>query len=323
MKKYILLYGDKKTEDIVCITNMFKNSKKINLGWTDFDNNNNMKIIDELIKDNIKQIIFLGLEVGWDILVKNIREKYSDIKIKIICNTQDSLLYYDYERENFLKLLQLSKENIIDSIGFLKRGQYELYKKLGYKCIYLMQNFTLEPEEKKQIKNKNDIIDIGIYPLNYTWDKNIFNQLCISKFIDNSKLNYNLLDDRMEEFINTMGINGKADRIEKIDKNSLIDKVIKNDINISCSFTEYFHTIFFVSMEQGVPCLIGNTSDLFEENQELKNYVVTLAEDNPIENAKNVKRCLENRERIIQLYKEWKSKYNEKAKKSIEAFIEK
>lgn len=88
MEKYILLYGDKKPEDNICITNMFKNSKQINLGWTDFDYNNNMKTIEDVYKNGIKQFIFSGLEIGWDKLIKDIKEKYKDIKIKIICNTR-------------------------------------------------------------------------------------------------------------------------------------------------------------------------------------------------------------------------------------------
>ena len=323
MKKYILLYGDKKLEDNICIKNMFENTKKINLGWTDFDESSNMKLLEDIIEKGTKQLIFLGLEIGWDKLIKNIKEKYQDIKVKVICNTQDSLLYYEYERENFFKLLQLSEEKLIDDIAFLKKGQYEVYKELGYKCSYLRQNYILQTKIKKYIKVKNDIIDIGIYPLNYTWDKNIFNQLCIPKFIENSNLNYNVLDERMKEFLTTMNIKNKEDKLEKIDENSLIDKVVKNDITISCAFTEYFHPLFFISMEQGVPCLIGNTSDLFEDGEELKKYVVTLSEDNPIMNAKNVMKCLENRDKIIELYKEWKQNYNRLAQESIEAFIEK
>ena len=323
MKKYILLYGDKKLEDNICITNMFENTKKIHLGWTDFDYNNNIKLIEEMIGKGIKQFIFLGLEIGWDKLIRNIKENYKDINVKVICNTQDSLLYYEYERENFFKLLQMSKENVIDDIAFLRKGQYEVYQELGYKCSYLRQNYILKPEKKKKIKAKNERIDIGIYPLNYTWDKNIFNQLCIPKFIENSHLNYNMLDERMKEFLNTMEINSREDRIEKIDEDNIIDKVIKNDINISCAFTEYLHPLFFISMEQEVPCLIGNTSDLFDEGEELKKYVVTLSEDNPILNAKNVMNCIENREKIISLYKQWKQNYNKIAEESIKAFIEK
>ena len=58
MKKYILLYGDKKPEDNICLTNMFKSNKKINLGWTDLDINSINKIVDHLVKDGYEEIIF-------------------------------------------------------------------------------------------------------------------------------------------------------------------------------------------------------------------------------------------------------------------------
>ena len=60
MKKYILFYGNKKVEDNICITNMFKESKLINLGWTEIDYNYNIKIISEEIEKGVEQIIFLG-----------------------------------------------------------------------------------------------------------------------------------------------------------------------------------------------------------------------------------------------------------------------
>lgn len=326
MEKYILLYGDKKPEDNICITNMLKNNKQINLGWTEFDNNKNMKEIDELINNGINQIIFSGLEIGWNNLIRDVRKKYSDIKIKIICNTLDSLLYYDYERNNFFDLLKLSKENIIDDIAFLRKGQYEVYKKLGYKCSILKENYILEEDKKIKVKEKNKTIDIGIYPLNYTWDKNIFNQLCISKYIKNSNLNYNEIDERMKDFVDTMKINSTSDKIEKIDEKSIQEKVVKNDINIAAAFTEYFHTIFWISMEQGIPCIVGNTMDVFgdsKEEKELEQYIITKAEDNNFTNSKLVTKCLDNKERIMELYKNWKEQYNKEAKKSIDAFIEK
>ena len=164
MKKYILLYGDKKKEDNIVLKNMFKNTKQINLGWTDFDYNNNIKIIEEEIKNGLDQIIFSGLEIGWDKLVKFIKEKYPKITIKVICNTLDSLLYYEYERENFFKLLKLSKQGLVDDIAFLRKGQYLVYNSLGYKTSYLMQNYILREDKKKEIKKKNDIIDIRNIP---------------------------------------------------------------------------------------------------------------------------------------------------------------
>lgn len=325
MEKYILLYGDKKPEDNICITNMFNQNKQINLGWTDFDHNKNMKTIDELIDSGVKQIIFSGLEIGWDKEIKDIKEKYPDVKIKVICNTQDSLLYYDYERQNFFNLLELSKKNIIDDIAFLRKGQYEVYKSLGYKCSFLRENYILDKTNKLEAKKKNETIDIGIYPLNYTWDKNIFNQLCIAKYIENSNLNYNEIDERMKDFVDTMNIKATSDKIEKIDEKTVQEKVVKNDINIATSFTEYVHPVFWISMEQEVPCIIGNTMDFFqdEEDKKLRDYLVTEAEDNSIINSKMVEKCLENKEEIIELYNNWKEKYNKIANESIKNFLEK
>ena len=324
-EKYVLLYGDKKPEDNICIKNMFSNNQQINLGWTDFDYNKNMKTINELVEKDIKQIIFSGLEIGWDKLIKDVKQKYPELKIKVICNTLDSLLYYDYERQNFFNLLELSKDNIIDDIAFLRKGQYEVYKTLGYKCSFLRENYILEDDKKLEIKVPNDVIDIGIYPLNYTWDKNIFNQLCIPKYIENSNLNYNEIDERMTDFVNTMDIKAIPDKIETIDAKNVQEKVVKNDINIATSFTEYFHIVFWISMEQGIPCIIGNTADFFEkeDDKELEQFLVTLAEDNSIINSKMVKDCVDNKEKIMELYRNWKKEYNKIAKQSLEQFIQK
>lgn len=321
MKPYILLYGDKKPEDNICLKNMFKNNHPINVGWSDFDYNHNIKIIEEKIKEGIEQIILAGFEIGWDKMVETIKKGYPDIIIKVICNTQDSLLYYEYERQNFFRLLELSRENVIQDIAFLRKGQYETYKNLGYNCSYLNENYIL-PENKKITKTQNKMIELGIYPLNYTWDKNIFNQLCIAKFIENCHLNYNSLDPRMEEFLNTMEICSSPDKIEKIDDDAIIEKIVKNDVIVSTSFTEYVHPIFWISMELGIPCLIGNNSDFFEQ-EELKQYIVTSAEDNPIINAQMVEKILEKMEKSQELYKIWKQDYNKKAEHKLEEFLNK
>lgn len=37
MEDYLVLYGDKKPEDNICLLNMFKETKKIPIGWTKKD----------------------------------------------------------------------------------------------------------------------------------------------------------------------------------------------------------------------------------------------------------------------------------------------
>lgn len=319
----IILYADKKEEDNIIIKNMFQRNMKINIGWTDRDIDNDFKLIEKLVKDEkINQLIFSGFELGWNKLVTAIKEKYNEVKIKVICNTNDSLLYYEYERNNFFCLLNLSKKGIIDDIAFFRKGQYEVYNSLGYKCSYLLENYKLVDSYNRE-NQADEIIQIGFYPLNYTWDKNIFNQLCIPKFIENSNLNYNSIDNRMDDFLKTMKINHKPCKIESIDENSIAKFVIKNNVIVNTSFTDYVHPLFFISMELGVPCLIGNNSDLFSKDDKLYSYVVSSAEDNAIVNASMIKKILKDKDRVIQLYNEWKEGHNRKSIKSVEEFINK
>lgn len=320
MKKYILLYGDKKPEDNICLINMFKENKQIKLGWTDIDINSINKTVDKLVKDGYEEIIFAGLEIGWDKVINYINDTYPKVLINVICTTQDSLLYYEYERENFFKLLEMNKECIINKIAFLRKGQYELYKELGYNCCYLTQNFILE-DKIKLSKEKREQISLGFYPLNYVWDKNIFNQLCVGKMLDNSVITYNCLDPRMTDFLDTMNIDSISVKINDINVENLAKNIVENDVVISTSFTEYFHPVFFIAMELGVPCLIGNTSELFTSKDKLSKFIVTSAEDNAIINSQLISNILNNKKDIIKLYKEWKEKYNETAKKSLEKFI--
>ena len=200
MKKYMLLYANKKIEDNICLLNMFKNNKEIRIAWTESDINYNVKIVDNLVNEEYVEIILASLEFGWSEFIRRIRKKYPSLKIKVICSTQDSLLYYEYERTNFFELLELSKNKEIDEIGFLRKGQYEVYRDLGYKCSFIYENYTLT-KRIDVTSDKSDDIRLGFYPLNYTWDKNIFNQLCVGKMLDKAIINYNCIDERMIDFL--------------------------------------------------------------------------------------------------------------------------
>lgn len=266
----------------------------------------------------------MGLEAGWNEAIENIKNEQPDILIKVICNTLDSLLYYEYERENFFCLLELSKQNIVDQIAFLRKGQFELYKSLGYNCCFLMENYKIEATEKKDTKEDmaDEEIKLGIFPLSYTWDKNIFNQISIAKMMDSAKIRYLSLDQRMDEFIGTMDIKSEKIVMDKLELKDLIQELQKNDVNIDCSFTEYFHPIFFISMELGIPCLVGNHMDFLEMDEKLASFLITKAEDNPIINASMLQKIVENKEEIVKLYRSWKEKYNEEAENSKHDFLE-
>ena len=117
--------------------------------------------------------------------------------------------------------------------------------------------------------------------------------------------------------MDTMKIESEA---VKVNDENIVDVIKENDVVISASFTEYMHPVFFIAMEMGIPCLIGNNSDLFGES-ELKDYVVTSAEDNAIINASIIKKLLDNKQKVFKLYDTWKRKYNKESAECLEKFI--
>jgi hypothetical protein len=83
----------------------------------------------------------------------------------------------------------------------------------------------------------------------------------------------------------------------------------KNDINIYVTFVECAPLLPLESFELGVPCITGNNHHYWE-NHELRDYVVVDEVDNVIKIYEKIIYCLENREKVLNLYFDWKEKYD-------------
>ena len=105
-------------------------------------------------------------------------------------------------------------------------------------------------------------------------------------------------------------------------RDELLRRIANNDINLYVTFTECAPLIPLESLEVGVPCITGDNHHYFE-GTELEKYLVVTKEDNIIEIKNKIVYALENKAKILELYKKWKLDYVKKAKKSIEDFLSK
>ena len=74
------------------------------------------------------------------------------------------------------------------------------------------------------------------------------------------------------------------------------------------------------SFEVGVPCIIGNNTDYFNEN-EIENFIVVKEEDNIDEIYSKINLCIENKEKVLKLYKNWKKEHSKKVLELKEEFL--
>ena len=74
------------------------------------------------------------------------------------------------------------------------------------------------------------------------------------------------------------------------------------------------------SFESGVPCLVGNNNHYFCDT-ELEKFLVVDNETNILDITKKIENCLNNKEKILNLYKDWVKNNNKQSQKDVKNFI--
>ena len=74
------------------------------------------------------------------------------------------------------------------------------------------------------------------------------------------------------------------------------------------------------SFEVGTICITGNNHHYFK-NTELEKYLVVNNEESPVEISEKIKLCIENKEEILKLYKDWKKKNDEDSLNCVKEFL--
>ena len=98
-------------------------------------------IVQAIIENNIKSVIFSQVCDGWIDIIKELKRKKSKILIKVIWHGNCYEFFSDFTWNLNKEVMQLYKEEKIDSFAFVRSTMYEFYKKAGFKSFYL-QNST-------------------------------------------------------------------------------------------------------------------------------------------------------------------------------------
>ena len=91
-------------------------------------------------------------------------------------------------------------------------------------------------------------------------------------------------------------------------------------MNLDVAFSEVSPINFLISMDAGIPCIIGNTN-LLDNDGKLKKLLVLDSDDDVNEICEKIDNVLENKKEIEKLYSIWRKKYSDNSKKLIEKFV--
>ena len=311
--------------------------KKIDILCLNSKNKIENEIIDKMFKDvkkmsykelmqnkidykDVNQLIIFAISDETIDIIEKLKEK---VKIKVISDIYEGILFNHKEKDNYLKVLEYLKNKDIYKLYFLKKGVYEAYKIKNYNVGYIMPNYIVNNIKTKK-KSKENLV-IGAYKHHFNWNNNTVNTLSVARFFDNSLLVYNRYDDYIEkDFLDVFKINYKI--LEQFkDLDSYLKSLANASIVLDLEFTNNFNLNFMMSSELKIPCLLGNNSDFFSNlDFKEKELFVTSSEDNPYLNSLKIKEMLENKnlEKILNDLYKWKQEYNKLQKENMKKVME-
>lgn len=283
-----------------------------------FGKKNVKKVAEAVVSNNVKTVIFSQIVDGWVDVLKKIKELNNDIIIKVIWHGNCYEFFSDYTWNLNKDVMNLYKQKKIDSFAFVRSTMYEFYKKVGFKSYYLQNNVHLDNIERVQ-KEKNNKIKIGIYNADTRELKNIYTALSSMKLVPNSIADVVPINEGAKKFTEILGLETTSVD-DYIPTEELLKRIQQNDVNIYPTFTENAPMFPLESFEMGVPCLLGNNNDYFVGTK-LGEYVILTKEDDAEYIKERILNCIENKDKIMSLYKEWKNDFDVKCNKLVEEFI--
>ena len=276
------------------------------------------KLVNAVIKNNIKSVIFSQICDGWTETIKKIKDKNENIIIKVIWHGNCYEYFSDFTWNLNKEVMNLYKENKIDSFGFVRSIMYEFYKKVGFKSYYLQNNVHLENIERIK-KVSSDKRKIGIYNADTRELKNIYTSLSAIKLVPNSVADVVPINESAKKFTEILQLKTTSIN-DYIPTEELLKRIQQNEVNIYPTFTENAPMFPLESFEMGVPCLLGNNNDYFVGTK-LGEYVILTKEDDPEYLKDRIVNCIEHKDEIMKLYREWKKDFDKKCKNWVDEFV--
>lgn len=211
------------------------------------------------------------------------------------------------EYEAFKSVIENHKKISNSKLAVLDEGLYETIKD-KYKNVYLLKLDIEEASSKSQPTNSIGILN---EPLNSC--HSYYNELSALTMINNVKAKILGKEKIVKIFNKTFNI--KSETVKNMN-----DLISNNLVNLYVNFTNNNNQIILKSIDNEVPCIVGNTT-LFDNYKFLKEHIVVRSDDDVNEIAEKIEYIKENRNKVLLELKKFRKDYKQLSKKSVKEFL--
>lgn len=248
---------------------------------------------NEIIKYNPKKVVISGYPPRYDLLARSIKKKRPSIRIFFISHAPFTW-YHGRAKEllGFRRMFDAYNDGCIEKMGFVKRDVAAYFKERGVNAFLIMNR----PPKFNSFKHKlgKGKLKVGVWgnDRDDMWHRNLLNQVVSGLMIKNSEVHVNGLPDYFfldENRINRHGI---------LPKEKYVPLLRSMDINLYVSFTDAFPMTVIESMSYGIPCIVSDTSEVYDGNRYLKKMLTESKIDSPLAMKNRIELVVKNYDKI-------------------------
>lgn len=270
------------------------------------DNNldNITKIKNLINNNNFQTLIFVDYQVENEEVINGLIKKH---EIKLIFTKALGALSDEFIKYVFDSLYKMYENGTASEIAFLDKGLYDTFKNKGENIKYL--KLDIEKKDNNNHFNKNVV---GLLNVEYNPRHSFYNELSAIKLSNHYIAKLPKIPKRTKEFLKLFNI-----------KSTIVsddDLIANNELNLYINFTDNDYTVFFKSMDNNVPCILGNTS-LLDNYKKLKELLVMSSDDDIDEIKDRMDMVSKNRDIILKEYKKFREEYSKDVSVLREDFI--
>ena len=276
-------------------------------------------LADRAAEAGVQQLVLSGVTPSHLGLAARLKSRVPSVKVDALWHGNYLQAREDYAWRVLQLLIAAQRQGTVRRVGVVKAGMEEWLRSLGVDSALVLNHVPGVPREPSPPDHGGP--HLGLWLSNEGYRKLPYAMIAASGMIEGARVRGAGLSRRAVDFAEFCGLHTARLEEKPLPHAKLMAQMAVCHLNLYVTLSECCPMLPLESLSLGVPCLIGPTSHLFEDDEFLHQRLVVAEPERADRIAAAIRRALDEREAIVAAYAEWVPKYEERSRASLEAFL--
>jgi hypothetical protein len=277
------------------------------------------RIADLILETGVSRVVFAEMPRTYKYLLDALER--GPRKIEVYATWYNSFMMSSPRSwKSLVELKELVVDRRIKKIGFAKSGMADVFNRLGVPASFVVHAIAKTPSGASDPLPGGPHLGVAAVSL-ARWRKLPFAMLAAATEIPGAVVHAAGANDHVENFAKELRIDARVRR-QPVPQDEMPRHLSLMHLNLYVTLSECCPMLPLESLSEGVPCLFGPNSHLFEDAAYLHSrLVVPYPERNEVI-ADYIRQALAERDDIIAAYRRWAPRYWQRSQESVAAFLD-